>query len=128
MRGDTLIFFSTKQKNPTNSNLITCFLQMPNTNWNLVPTQASFLLTSALLLVGLTLMPAIFGEDDDDGDSTSSTNLDQEVKQKQKCKIGVFGDPQETVTSTVVGLCNQQAQNNADSDSNLGGIGVSMGP
>jgi hypothetical protein len=127
MRGDTLIFFSTKQKNPTNSNLITCFLQMPNTNCNLVPTQASFLLTSALLLVGLTLMPAIFGEDDD-GDSTSSTNLDQEVKQKQKCKIGVFGDPQETVTSTVVGLCNQQAQNNADSDSNLGGIGVSMGP
>jgi hypothetical protein len=127
MREDILIFFSTKLKNLTNSNLITCFLQMPNTNWNLVPTQASFLLTSALLLVGLTLMPAIFG-DDDDGDSTSSTNLDQEVKQKQKCKIGVFGDPQETVTSTVVGLCNQQAQNNADSDSNLGGIGISMGP
>lgn len=99
---------------------------MPNTNWNLVPTQATFLLTSALLLGGLILMPTIYAEDDDDDDYKG--NLDQEVKQKQKCKIGVFGDPQDTVSSTVLGLCNQQAQNNVDSDSNLGGIGISMGP
>jgi hypothetical protein len=99
---------------------------MPNTNWNLVPTQATFLLTSALLLGGLLLMPAVYAEDDDGDDYKG--NLDQEVKQKQKCKIGVFGDPQDTVSSTVLGLCNQQAQNNLDSDSNLGGIGISMGP
>ena len=99
---------------------------MPNTNCNLVPTQATFLITFALLLGGMLLLPTVYAEDDDDDDYKG--NLDQEVKQKQKCKIGVFGDPQETVTSTVVGLCNQQAQNNADSDSNLGGIGVSMGP
>lgn len=71
-------------------------------------------------------MPTIYAEDDDDDDYKG--NLDQEVKQKQKCKIGVFGDPQDTVSSTVLGLCNQQAQNNVDSDSNLGGIGISMGP
>jgi hypothetical protein len=99
---------------------------MPNTNWNLVPTQATFLLISALLLGGLLLMPAVYAEDDDGDDYKG--NLDQEVKQKQKCKIGVFGDPQDTVSSTVLGLCNQQAQNNLDSDSNLGGIGISMGP
>jgi hypothetical protein len=99
---------------------------MPNSNWNLVPTQATFLLTSALLLGGLLLMPAVYAEDDDGDDYKG--NLDQEVKQKQKCKIGVFGDPQDTVSSTVSGLCNQQAQNNLDSDSNLGGIGISMGP
>jgi hypothetical protein len=99
---------------------------MPNTNCNLVPTQATFLITSALLLGGLILLPTVYAEDDDDDDYKG--NLDQEVKQKQKCKIGVFGDPQDTVSSTVSGICNQQAQNNVDSDSNLGGIGISMGP
>ena len=73
-------------------------------------------------------MPTIYAEDDDDDGYESSTNLNQEVKQKQKCKIGVFGDPQDSASSTVLGLCNQQAQNNVDSDSNLGGIGISVGP
>jgi hypothetical protein len=50
------------------------------------------------------------------------------MNQNQKCKIGVFGDPQDSVSSTVSGLCNQQGQNNADSDSSLSGIGISMGP
>jgi hypothetical protein len=59
---------------------------------------------------------------DDNGDE-----LDQDVKQKQECKIGVFGDPQDSVSSTVEGLCNQQAQNNVDSDSSLGGVGISTG-
>ena len=98
---------------------------MPNTKCNLVPTQATFLITTALLLGGLIMLPTVYAEDDDDD---YKGNLDQEVKQKQKCKIGVFGDPQDSVSSTVSGLCNQQAQNNVDSDSNLGGLGISMGP
>lgn len=90
----SLIFFSTKVKNLTNSNLITCLLEMPNTNQNSVPTYASFLLTSALLLGGSILIPTIYAEDDEDDDYKG--NLAQEVKQKQKCKIGVFGDPQQS--------------------------------
>jgi len=64
---------------------------------------------------------------DDNGDEDHKDVLDQDVKQKQECKIGVFGDPQDSVSSTVEGLCNQQAQNNVDSDSSLGGIGISTG-
>jgi hypothetical protein len=64
---------------------------------------------------------------DDNGDEDYRKVLDQDVKQKQECKIGVFGDPQDSVSSTVEGLCNQQAQNNVDSDSSLGGIGISTG-
>ncbi|HEY6404887.1 MAG TPA: hypothetical protein VIX38_02270 [Nitrososphaeraceae archaeon] len=64
---------------------------------------------------------------DDNGDEDYKKVLDQDVKQKQECKIGVFGDPQDSVSSTVEGLCNQQAQNNVDSDSSLGGIGISAG-
>ena len=64
---------------------------------------------------------------DDNGDEGYKKVLDQDVKQKQECKIGVFGDPQDSVSSTVEGLCNQQAQNNVDSDSSLGGIGISTG-
>jgi hypothetical protein len=64
---------------------------------------------------------------DDNGDEDHKKVLDQDVKQKQECKIGVFGDPQDSVSSTVEGLCNQQAQNNVDSDSSLGGIGISTG-
>ena len=74
----------------------------------------------------MLLLPSLYAEYDDD--DYYNGYLDQEVKQKQKCKIGVFGDPQDSVSSTVSGLCNQQAQNNVDSDSNLGGIGISMGP
>lgn len=62
---------------------------------------------------------------DDNGDEDYKGALDQDVKQKQECKIGVFGDPK--VSSPVEGLCNQQAQNNVDSDSSLGGIGISTG-
>jgi hypothetical protein len=64
---------------------------------------------------------------DDNGDEDYKDVLDQDVKQKQECKTGVFGDPQDSVSSTVEGLCNQQAQNNVDSDSSLGGIGISTG-
>ena len=99
---------------------------MPNTNCNLVPTQATLLITSAFLLGGLILLLTIYAEDDDHDDYKG--NLDQEVKQKQKCKIGVFGDPQDSVTSTASGFCDQKAQNNVDSDTNLGGLGISMGP
>jgi hypothetical protein len=59
-------------------------------------------------------------------DYNSSTSLDQEMDQNQKCKIGVFGDSQASVPSTISGLCNQQGQNNVDSGSSLGGIGISM--
>ena len=99
---------------------------MPNTNCNLVPTQATFLITFALFLGGMLLLPTVYAEDDDDDDYKG--NLDQEVKQKQKCKICVFGDPQDSVSSTGSGLFIQQALIYVDSDSNLGGIGISMGP
>jgi hypothetical protein len=103
---------------------------MPNMDWNPVSTYVSILLTTSLLLGGCVLITTTFAEDDEKDASsvTSNDKGDQEIKQKQKCKIGVFGDPQDTVTSTVLGLCNQQAQNNIDSDSNLGGIGISTGP
>jgi hypothetical protein len=86
------------------------------------------LLTSAFLLVGLLVIPGTYAEDEDEDIDDYKGGLDQDVKQKQKCKIGVFGDPKDSVSSTVLGLCNQQAQNNLDSGSSLGGIGISMGP
>jgi hypothetical protein len=66
---------------------------------------------------------------DENGDEDYKDVLDQDVKQKQECKIGIFGDPQDSVSSSsmVEGLCNQQAQNNVDSDNSLGGIGISTG-
>jgi hypothetical protein len=103
---------------------------MPNNSCPLILTFTLLFLASAILSVGSILPYSVYAEEEDidEDDYTSSTSLDQEVKQNQKCKIGVFGDPQDTVSSTVPGLCNQQAQNNADSDSSLGGIGISMGP
>jgi hypothetical protein len=77
------------------------------------------------MLGGSLLMISAYA--DDSGDEDYKDVLDQDVKQKQECKIGVFGDPQDSVSSTVEGLCNQQAQNNVDSDSSLGGIGISTG-
>jgi hypothetical protein len=100
---------------------------MPNNSCPSLLTYTLLLLASAILSVGSILPYSVYAEEEDE-DYTSSTSLDQEVKQNQKCKIGVFGDPQDTVSSTVPGLCNQQAQNNVDSDSSLGGIGISMGP
>jgi hypothetical protein len=101
---------------------------MPNNSCPSLLTYTLLLLASAILSVGSILPYSVYAEeedeDEDEDDYTSSTSLDQEVKQNQKCKIGVFGDPQ----NTVPGLCNQQAQNNVDSDSSLGGIGISMGP
>jgi hypothetical protein len=93
---------------------------MPYLKRNSIPTYASIILFSLLILGGSFLMISAYA--DDNGDE-----LDQDVKQKQECKIGVFGDPQDSVSSTVEGLCNQQAQNNVDSDSSLGGIGISTG-
>jgi hypothetical protein len=72
--------------------------------------------TIALLSVGLMATPA--------AGSNSEANID--IKQKQKCKIGAFGDPEGSTSSTVTGLCNQQAQNNIDADSSLGGVGISI--
>ena len=92
---------------------------------NSIPTYASIILISSLTLGGSLLMISAYA--DDNGDEDYKKVLDQDVKQKQECKIGVFGDPQDSVSSTVEGLCNQQAQNNVDSDSSLGGIGISTG-
>jgi hypothetical protein len=92
---------------------------------NSIPTYASIILFSLLILGGSFLMISAYA--DDNGDEDHKDGLDQDVKQKQECKIGVFGDPQDSVSSTVEGLCNQQAQNNVDSDSSLGGIGISTG-
>jgi hypothetical protein len=98
---------------------------MPYSNLNLIPTYASIILISSLLLGGSFLMISAYADEDEDEDYKD--DIDQDVKQKQECKIGVFGDPQDSVSSTVQGLCNQQAQNNVDSDSSLGGIGISTG-
>jgi hypothetical protein len=92
---------------------------------NSIPTYASIILISSFVLGGSHLVISAYA--DDNGDEDYKDVLDQDVKQKQECKIGVFGDPQDSVSSTVEGLCNQQAQNNVDSDSSLGGVGISTG-
>jgi hypothetical protein len=91
---------------------------------NSIPTYASIILICSSALGGSLLTISAYA--DENGDEDYKDVLDQDVKQKQECKIGVF-DPQEPASSTVVGLCNQQAQNNVDSDSSLGGIGISTG-
>lgn len=99
---------------------------MPNNSCPLLVTFTLFLLASAFLLLGSIVSYSVYAEDEED--YNSSTSLDQEMNQNQKCKIGVFGDSQAPVPSTISGLCNQQGQNNVDSGSSLGGIGISMGP
>jgi hypothetical protein len=101
---------------------------MPNNSSPLLLTFTLFLLASAFLSVGTIVSYSVYAEDEDEEDYNSSTSLDQEMNQNQKCKIGVFGDSQAPVPSTISGLCNQQGQNNVDSGSSLGGIGISMGP
>jgi hypothetical protein len=101
---------------------------MPNNSCPLLLTSTLFLLASAFLSVGSIVSYSVYAEDEDKEDYDSRTSLDQDMNQNQKCKIGVFGDPQDSVSSTVSGLCNQQGQNNVDSGSSLGGIGISMGP
>jgi hypothetical protein len=103
---------------------------MPNNIYPLLLTFTLFLLASAYLSVGSIVSYSVYAEDEDEDeeDYNSSTSLDQEMNQDQKCKIGVFGDSQASVPSTISGLCNQQGQNNVDSGSSLGGIGISMGP
>jgi hypothetical protein len=73
-----------------------------------------------LVSAGSVMSSAAYGGED--GDS-SETNVDQETKQNQKCKIGGFGDPDDS-SSTVLGHCSQQAQNNIDADSPMGGIRI----
>ena len=70
----------------------------------------TLLLTLAVLFSHLPSNVAVYGNDysGDDG------NSDQDVKQKQKCKIGVFGDPKDSVSSTVPGSCDQHAYNSID--------------
>jgi hypothetical protein len=103
---------------------------MPNNIYHLLLTFTLFLLASAFLSVGSIVSYSVYAEDEDEDEEVynSSTSLDQEMNQDQKCKIGVFGDSQASVPSTISGLCNQQGQNNVDSGSSLGGIGISMGP
>ena len=99
---------------------------MPNNSCPLLVTFTLFLLASAFLSLGSIVSYSVYAVDEED--YNSSTSLDQEMNQNQKCKIGVFGDSQASVPSTISGLCNQQGQNNVDSGSSLGGIGISMGP
>lgn len=99
---------------------------MPNNSCPLLVTFTLFLLASAFLSLGSIVSYSVYAEDEED--YNSSTSLDQEMNQNQECKIGVFGDSQASVPSTISGLCNQQGQNNVDSGSSLGGIGISMGP
>jgi hypothetical protein len=101
---------------------------MQNNSCPSLLTLTLFLLACAFLSVGSIVSYTVYADDEDGDEYNSSTSLDQEMKQNQKCKIGVFGDPQDSVSSTVSGLCSQQGQNNVDSDSSLGGIGISMGP
>lgn len=68
------------------------------------------------------MMTLVYAGDDSDG-SNSETKIAQDVKQKQKCKVGNFGDPEDSASSTTFGFCNQQAQNNIAGGGRLGGVG-----
>lgn len=61
-------------------------------------------------------------------DSSSETDIAQDVKQKQKCKVGNFGDPEDSASSTTFGFCNQQGQNNFAGGGSLGSVGINVGP
>ena len=54
----------------------------------------------------------------------SQTDITQDVKQKQKCKVGNFGDPEDSTSSTTFGFCNQQGQNNFAGGGTLGSAGI----
>jgi len=63
-----------------------------------------------------------------DGDEGGSqTDITQDVKQKQKCKVGNFGDPEDSTSSTTFGFCNQQGQNNFAGGGTLGSAGIPIG-
>jgi hypothetical protein len=69
----------------------------------------SFLLTAAVLSSGLAPTHSVYAEDDN---NNGYGDTEQKVKQKQKCKIGVFGDPKHSVSSTVSGAyCDQRSHN-----------------
>ena len=74
---------------------------------------ASCAIMGVVLALGLVLEPVAYASK---SAGNSETNLDQDLDQDQKCKIGDFDDA-DSSSSTVAGLCNQQAQNNIDSDS-----------
>lgn len=82
---------------------------------------ASFTVIGVVLALGSFLDHWVYASK---SASDSETNLDQDVDQDQKCKIGDFGDPDDS-SSTVVGLCSQQGQNNIDSGSSLGNVDIS---
>lgn len=82
---------------------------------------ASCTVIGVVLALGSVLEPMVSASR---SAGNSETNLDQHIGQDQKCKIGEFGDPDDS-SSTVAGLCNQQAQNSIDSGSSLGDVGIS---
>lgn len=85
----------------------------------------SVFVTASILQSLIPAMPFIYAGDD--GDS-SETDIEQDVEQKQKCKVGNFGDPEDSVSSTTFGFCNQQGQNNFDGGGSLGSVGIHGGP
>ncbi len=68
-------------------------------------------------------MPSSYAGDGSD-DADSETDIAQDVNQKQKCKVGNFGDPEDSVSSTTFGFCNQQGQNNIGGRGILGSVGM----
>jgi hypothetical protein len=92
----------------------------------------TFCVTAALLQSVVLVMPLAYagddGDDGDDGDEGGSqTDITQDVKQKQKCKVGNFGDPEDSTSSTTFGFCNQQGQNNFAGGGTLGSAGIPVG-
>ena len=82
---------------------------------------ASCAIIGAVLALGLVLEPVVYASK---SSGNSETNLGQDLDQDQKCKIGDFDD-EDGSSSTVAGLCNQQAQNNIDSGGSIDGDGIS---
>jgi hypothetical protein len=86
----------------------------------------TFCVTAALLQSIVLVMPLAYAGDDGD-EGGSQTDITQDVKQKQKCKVGNFGDPEDSTSSTTFGFCNQQGQNNFAGGGTLGSAGIPIG-
>ena len=85
-----------------------------------------FLRDYALLQSVVLVMPLAYAGDNGD-EGGSQTDITQDVKQKQKCKVGNFGDPEDSTSSTTFGFCNQQGQNNFAGGGTLGSAGIPIG-
>jgi hypothetical protein len=93
-------------------------------------TVLSVIIAASVLQSEVPVMPSIYaGGDGNDG--KSQTDIAQDVTQKQKCKVGIFGDPEDSTSSTTVGFCNQQGQNNLGGGGlggSFGSVGIPIGP